>query len=63
MSTEICKTSLVQAESMMWEFILKGNFNMKYQLFTDPETGVITLRVHTAQNAYEMDWYDTAKVV
>ena len=31
MSTEICKTSLVQAESMMWEFILKGNFNMKYQ--------------------------------
>ena len=32
-------------------------------LFTDPETGVITLRVHTAQNAYEMDWRDTAKVV
>lgn len=27
------------------------------------ETGVITLRVHTAQNAYEMDWHDTAKVV
>ena len=25
-------------------------------LFTDPETGVITLSVHTAQNAYEMDW-------
>lgn len=22
-------------------------------LFTDPDTGVITLRVHTAQNAYE----------
>lgn len=32
-------------------------------LFTDPETGVITLRVHTAQNAYETDWHDTAKVV
>ena len=32
-------------------------------LFTDPETGVITLRVHTAQNAYEMDWHGTAKVV
>ena len=32
-------------------------------LFTDPETGVITLSVHTAQNAYEMDWHDTAKVV
>ena len=25
-------------------------------LFTDPETGVIMLRVRTAQNAYEMDW-------
>ena len=25
-------------------------------LFTDPETGVITLRVRTAQNAYEIDW-------
>ena len=25
-------------------------------LFTDPDTGVITLRVHTAQNAYEMEW-------
>ena len=36
---------------------------MKYQLFTDPETGVITLSVHTAQNAYKMDWHDTAKVV
>ena len=32
-------------------------------LFTDPDTGVITLRVHTAQNAYEMDWHDVAKVV
>ena len=32
-------------------------------LFTDPDTGVITLRVRTAQNAYEMDWHDTAKVV
>ena len=32
-------------------------------LFTDPETGVITLCVHTAQNVYEMDWCDTAKVV
>ena len=32
-------------------------------LFTEPETGVITLRVHTAQNAYEMDWRYTAKVV
>ena len=29
---------------------------MKYQLFTDPETGVITLCVHTAQNVYEMEW-------
>lgn len=36
---------------------------MKYQLFTDPETGVITLCVHTAQNTYEMDWHDTARVV
>ena len=25
-------------------------------LFTDPDTGAITLRVRTAQNAYEMDW-------
>ena len=25
-------------------------------LFTDPDTGVITLCVRTAQNAYEMDW-------
>ena len=32
-------------------------------LFTDPNTGVITLRVHTAQNAYETDWHDTARVV
>ena len=32
-------------------------------LFADPDTGVITLRVHTTQNAYEMDWHDTAKVV
>ena len=32
-------------------------------LFTDPDTGVITLRVHTAQNVYETDWHDTAKVV
>ena len=32
-------------------------------LFTDPETGVITLRVRTAQNAYETDWHDTARVV
>ena len=32
-------------------------------LFTDPETDVITLRVHTAQNAYETDCHDTAKVV
>ena len=32
-------------------------------LFTDPGTGVITLCVHTAQNAYEMDWRDTARVV
>lgn len=32
-------------------------------LFTNPETGVITLCVHTAQNAYETDWHDTAKVV
>lgn len=32
-------------------------------LFTDPDTGVITLCVHTAQNSYEMDWHDTAKVV
>lgn len=32
-------------------------------LFTNPDTGVITLRVHTAQNAYEMDWHDVVKVV
>lgn len=32
-------------------------------LFTNPDTGVITLRVHTAQNAYEMDWHDVARVV
>lgn len=32
-------------------------------LFTDPDTGVITLRVHTTQNAYEMYWHDTATVV
>lgn len=32
-------------------------------LFADLETGVITLRVHTAQNACEMDWCDTAKAV
>ena len=32
-------------------------------LFTDLDTGVIKLRVHTAQNAYETDWHDTAKVV
>ena len=38
------------------------NFTAGY-LFTDTETGVITLRVHTAQNVYEMDWHDTAKAV
>lgn len=32
-------------------------------LFTNPDTGVIMLRVHTAQNAYETDWRDTVKVV